>query len=170
MNNVLIDVLSEEMIEKIVKDLEGTSVARSEEYLGRCLKENRLSKRITYVAFVNGDAAGLVNIVFNSDYPFFRENNIPEINDLLVHPKYRRQGIGSALLRKAEETAARSYRYIGLGVGLYKDYGPAQRLYAKSGYIPDGNGIAYKNKEVRPGASVPVDDDLLIYMYKGLQG
>jgi GNAT superfamily N-acetyltransferase len=167
-NDIQIHVLDEDMIDKIVKALEGTNVARPKEYLERCLEENKRSERITYVAIINGDIAGLVNIIYKSDYPFFRENNIPEINDLLVHPKYRKLGIGSSLVGKAEETARKTYGYIGLGVGLYKDYGPAQRLYAKRGYIPDGNGIVYKNKEVKPGTNVFVDDGLLIYLYKKL--
>jgi len=28
----------------------------------------------------------------------------------------------------------------GITVGLFDDYGPAQRLYAKRGYLPDGRG------------------------------
>lgn len=168
MSDIQIRALDEDMVDKIVIALEGTNVARSREYLERCLAENKQSEKITYVATINGDIAGLVNIIYKSDYPFFRENNIPEINDLLVHPKYRKLGIGSSLVGKAEETASKTYGYIGLGVGLYKDYGPAQRLYAKRGYIPDGNGIVYKNKEVKPGTNVFVDDNLLIYLYKKL--
>jgi hypothetical protein len=33
---------------------------------------------------------------------------------------------------------------VGLGVELCADYGPAQMLYIKKGYIPDGNGVTYK--------------------------
>ena len=168
MSNIQVNVLNEDIIERIVIGLEGTNVARSKEYLERCLDENKLHERITYVAIFNGELAGLVNLIYKSDYPFFRENNIPEINDLLVHPKYRKLGIGLSLIKKAEEIARKTYEYIGLGVGLYGDYGSAQRLYVKNGYIPDGNGIVYNNKEVKPGTNVFVDDDLLIYLYKKL--
>ena len=32
---------------------------------------------------------------------------------------------------------------VGIGVGLYPDYGSAQRLYIKRGYLPDGHGATY---------------------------
>ncbi|MEA5040462.1 MAG: GNAT family N-acetyltransferase [Clostridiaceae bacterium] len=89
-----------------------------------------------------------------SQYPFFKENNIPEINDLLVHPKFRNQGVGKMLVSEIEKEAAKTYSYIGLGVGLYKDYGSAQKLYTKNGYILDGNGLMYNNAEVQPGRDV----------------
>ncbi len=147
----------------------GTNVSRSEEYLIRCLKENDEFKRITFVASVGSEIAGLVNLIFESEYPFFRENKIPEINDLLVHPSFRKQGVGKLLICEAEREAARNYDFVGLGVGLYRDYGSAQRLYVKNGYIPDGNGIVYKNNEVKPGNYVFLDDDLLLYFYKKLR-
>lgn len=167
--NIEIKVLEQNMIPRIVKAIEGTNVARSEEYLVKCLKENALRKRITYVAMIDSDIVGLVNLIYESEYPFFRENNIPEINDLLVHPAFRKQGFGLMLINKAEQEAREKYNFIGLGVGLYRDYGPAQRLYIKNGYIPDGNGIVYKNIEAKPGNYVFLDDDLLIYLCKAIK-
>lgn len=57
---------------------------------------------------------------------------------------------------------------IGIGVGLYADYGAAQRLYPKLGYRPDGRGITYREHPVAPGSSVPVDDDLVLWMTRRL--
>ena len=57
---------------------------------------------------------------------------------------------------------------MGIGVGLYPDYGPAQRLYAKLGYRPDGRGIAYNERTVAPGETVRLDDDLVLWMTKPL--
>lgn len=161
--------LEEKHINNIVESTKGTNVSRGEEYLKRCLEECANNKRVTLVAFVGEDAAGIVNIVFESKYPYFKNNNIPEINDLLVVPKFRNRGVGKSLINEAEKVAAKTYDYIGLGVGLYKDYGSAQRLYVKNGYVPDGNGIIYDNKEVLPGNHVFLDDDLLIFLYKALR-
>jgi hypothetical protein len=61
-----------------------------------------------------------------------------------------------------------STQLIGLGVGLYKDYGNAQRMYCKRGYVLDGNGISYQNLEVKPGETVVLDDELLLYLVKEL--
>jgi hypothetical protein len=39
-------------------------------------------------------------------------------------------------------------------------YGPAQRLYAKRGYIPDGRGLIYHDKPVEMGSSVIIGHDV----------
>ena len=44
-----------------------------------------------------------------------------------------------------------------------------QRLYHRLGYRPDGNGIMYQDKSVFPGTTVPVDDDLALYLVKNLE-
>lgn len=40
-----------------------------------------------------------------------------------------------------EQIAFEKYGIVGVSVGLYYDYGNAQLLYVKRGYIPDGRGI-----------------------------
>ena len=163
-----ISVLHDEHIEAIVDGTRGSNVPRHGEYLKMCIRENQEKKRITFVAFIGYEFAGMVNLIFESSYPYFKNNYIPEINDLLVVPMFRNQGIAKKLIDETERFASNSYIRVGLGVGLYKDYGSAQRLYFKNGYIPDGNGLMYNNSEVNPGNHVRVDDDLLIYLYKYL--
>lgn len=165
---VNISILDEEHVSDIVEATSGSNVRRQGEYLRKCIRENQEKKRVTFVAFNGNDFAGMVNIIFESSYPYFKSNNIPEINDLLVVPRFRNQGVAKMLLDETERFASNKYERIGLGVGLYKDYGSAQRLYFKNGYIPDGNGLMYSNSEVIPGSHVRVDDDLLIYLYKQL--
>lgn len=60
------------------------------------------------------------------------------------------------------------YQEVGIGVGLYKDYGTAQRLYVQMGYIPDGMGVTYKSSYITPREQYPVDDDLIFWMKKSL--
>ena len=84
------------------------------------------------------DFAGYVTICWQSHYPPFREANIPEIVDFNVLPRFRRQGIGAALMDEAENRIARVSPVVGLGVGMTADYGSAQRMYVRRGYIPDG--------------------------------
>lgn len=59
---------------------------------------------------------------------------------------------------------------VGIGVGLYAGddggYGPAQRLYVNSGYIPDGNGLTYDYQTVLPGDTVRLDDELVLWFTK----
>jgi len=42
---------------------------------------------------------------------------------------------------QAEQIIAERSDIVGIGVGLYADYGTAQRMYARRGYVPDGHGL-----------------------------
>ena len=60
----------------------------------------------------------------------------------------------------------RGYTNIGLGVGMTADYGDAQRLYVRLGYIPDGQGLHYKCSSLKYGNQVVIDDDLVLFFTK----
>lgn len=129
-------------------------------------KEQKNDERSVWVALENGLPIGYVTLKWRSAYQLFKENNIPEINDLNVLPAYRNQGIGSSLLDVAEKSAFGRGKAVGLGVGLYADYGSAQKLYMHRGYIPDGRGITYNYEYVVPGSSIVVDDELILWLIK----
>jgi ribosomal protein S18 acetylase RimI-like enzyme len=118
------------------------------------------------VAYSDKDIAGFVYVKWRADYPPFAEKSIPEIRDLRVLPEFRRRGIATALLDEAEKRIFKKYKTAGIGVGLYADYGPAQRMYILRGYLPDGRGLMYRNRPVEPGRDVLVDDDLLMFFTK----
>jgi len=139
------------------------------DYYQRCLQENIAGSRITLMAYYEDQLAGCYHLLLNSEYPYFRDNHIPEINDLNVFVEYRRKRIASKMFDELETIVSHTSRYIGIGVGLYKDYGNAQRMYNSRGYVMDGNGITYKNVQVEPGKSVIVDDDLVTYLIKELK-
>lgn len=130
--------------------------------------EQNNNERLMWVAFHNGQLAGYATLKWESNYQSFKEQNIPEIMDLNVLPPYRNKGIGTGLLEIAEQLASTRSHLIGLGVGLYGDYGNAQKLYIKKGYIPDGLGVTYNYQSVIPGDSAPVDDDLILWFTKQL--
>lgn len=130
------------------------------------LAEQNAEQRIVWLAYHNNIFAGYVTLKWQSDYPYFKECNIPEIKDLNVLPNFRNQGVGSTLLDIAEKAAFERSDKIGIGVGLYPDYGSAQRLYVKRGYIPDGKGITYEHKTVSPGETAILDDELILWMVK----
>jgi GNAT superfamily N-acetyltransferase len=135
----------------------------------RYLREQVAGTRTCFVAIVDGQFAGYVTVDWQPTYAGFADLNIPEIQDLNVLTAYRRKGIASRLLDRAEGEAARRSRVVGIGVGLHPGYNAAQRLYVKRGYIPDGRGISYRNRFVEEGASVVVDDDLVMHFTKQLQ-
>ena len=74
------------------------------------------------------------------------KNRIPQINDVWGYEENRNKGIATALIAHLEQLAKQEgYHIIGIGVGLYRDYGTAQRLYFRLGYKPDGEGLTYKH-------------------------
>jgi len=131
--------------------------------------ENERGDRITLIAEQDGQFAGYVNVLWQSYYPAFRENQIPEINDFNVLLKYRRCGIGSKLMDQAENIIRERSTVAGIGVGLFSDYGNAQVLYVKRGYLPDGKGIHNGERYVERGESIVIDDDLALYLTKQLK-
>jgi len=129
-----------------------------------------LEVRDVLVAFIEEKFAGYLTICWSSTYPPFREAMIPEIVDFNVLPQYRRQGIGTALMDKAENEIAKLFRVTGIGVGMDADYGAAQRLYVLRGYVPDGRGLHYQDHYPKHGEQVTVDDGLALYFTKELKG
>jgi GNAT superfamily N-acetyltransferase len=136
--------------------------------LRRYLAEQTEGRRLTFVAVRQGRIAGYVNLLWESEYPPFAAEGIPEISDFNVLPAHRRVGVGSALLDQAEAAAGTRGPTVGLGVGLYAAYGAAQRLYVRRGYVPDGRGIMAANRPVAPGTSIRIDDDATLMFTRRL--
>jgi GNAT superfamily N-acetyltransferase len=136
------------------------------------LHEQHQSKRVIWIAHTNEEkVVGYITLTWKSPYPFFADNNIPEIMDLNVLPQFRRNGIGTALIETAEAAALNRSDIVGLGVGLYtgNGYGAAQKLYAKMKYVPDGNGVTYRYEYAVPGCKYPLDDDFVLWFIKKLK-
>ncbi|MFI7063881.1 GNAT family N-acetyltransferase [Kribbella sp. NPDC050124] len=137
-------------------------VSQYEKYLA----EQRAGVRDVLVATVDEEYAGYVTVRWESPYQPF--DGIPEIQDFNVLPKFRRRGIGTALMDAAEALVAERSDVVAIGVGLYADYGTAQRMYVRRGYIPDGRGILYNLEQVPPGEMVRNDDDAILMFSKSL--
>lgn len=135
----------------------------------RYLIEQAQKIRDVYIAFVQSEFAGYLTICWSSDYEPFRTENIPEIVDFNVLPKFRRQGIGTLLMDKAESEIAKVSSIAGIGVGMDPDYGAAQRLYVLRGYAPDGLGLHYRGHAVKYGEEITVDDNMALYLTKKLK-
>jgi GNAT superfamily N-acetyltransferase len=140
----------------------GRTVERYEKLLG----QQRRGERDVFVATVGGELAGYVTLTWEPAYD--HGAGIPEVQDLNVLPVFRRRGIGNALMDAAEARAAERASVIGIGVGLYADYGSAQRMYVQRGYLPDGRGVMYDWKPVPPGETIRLDDDATLMFTKAL--
>jgi GNAT superfamily N-acetyltransferase len=134
----------------------------------RYLEEQNAGVRDVLVALVDDRFSGYVTIVWQPEYAPFLANGIPEVQDFNVLPACRKRGIGTALMDRAENIISRRSDLVGIGVGMYPDYGNAQRLYVKRGYVPDGRGLTYKRNVIQPMESVVNDDDLVLYFTKVL--
>lgn len=163
---IQIRIMTENDIDFIFKGLSGHDVGKPRDYIERCWNENQRFERATLLALFNNEFAGWGHVVDKSDYPHFAENGIPEIQNFDVIPPYRKRGIGSKLLDALEELAFIKSNTIGIGFGLNVNYGAAQKLYIKRGYIPDGRGMIYNNQPVEPGSQVRADDDLVLFLTK----
>jgi GNAT superfamily N-acetyltransferase len=125
--------------------------------------------RVVLLAFEGASPVAYASLLWRSQHQPFAASGIPEIHDLVVAESHRRRGIASAMFAELEDRARRGgRRVIGLGVGLYADYGAAQRLYGRLGYAPDGVGVTYRNHPVAPGETVRLDDDLILWLTKTL--
>jgi len=140
------------------------SASQYEQYLS----EQEAGLRVVLVSFLNGEFTGYLTILWRSHYSAFAAEKIPEIVDFNVLPQIRRQGIGSALMDEAERRVGEINAVVGLGVGLTADYGSAQRMYVKRGYLPDGRGLFSHGQPAQYGQPVLVDDDLVLYFTKSL--
>lgn len=134
----------------------------------RYLAEQSRGERVVLVAFQDERFAGYLTVAWQSGYAPFRAAGIPEIVDFNVLPQVRRRGIGSRLMDEAEQRVAERSAVVGIGVGMDPDYGAAQRLYVKRGYVPDGRGLSSNGRHVRWGETVTVDDGLNLHFTKEL--
>lgn len=124
---------------------------------------------VVMVCEYDGEPAGYVSLYWNAEWGAYKNMNIPEIVDFNVLIKYRRRGLGHIMMNVCEQLAATHSDRICLGVGLYRDYGTAQRMYVKRGYVPDGSGVWYDSENIEPGKDVCNDDDLVLFLSKDLR-
>jgi GNAT superfamily N-acetyltransferase len=138
-------------------------------YFEQCLAEQEAGRREILIARAGGADIGYGILNRQPQYALYKRLEIPEIQDLNVIPEARRQGAATVLIKALEDIARREGRaHIGISVGLHADYGPAQRLYVKLGYVPDGYGVTYDRVAVSGGEIRPVDDNLCLMMVKDL--
>lgn len=132
------------------------------------LAEQTAGIRQTFVAKYSGKVVGYITILWSSDHIYFRQNNIPEIKDLNIFPAFQRRGFGKSLLSFAENQIILRAKISGIGVGLTQDYGVAQRLYVKNGYIPTAEGVSHHNKILKYGDQITIDDETILWFTKNL--
>lgn len=132
-------------------------------------RDQQQGTRVVFIAELSGSVKGQCTLVLHPTEGPFGNRGIPEIEDLTVFFDVHNRGIGNRLLDAAEKEAAKAADRVYLAVGIHSGYGPAQRIYAKRGYIPDGTGVWYQGKVLDQYAPCVNDDDLLLYLSKQLR-
>lgn len=141
---------------------------RSAGHFAECVQLHQKGDIVLLIALDGDQYVGHCKIVWEPHYPYFRQNNIPEIQDLNVVEAYRRRGIASQMMDVAEAIIKERSTIAGIGFGMHPGYGPAQRMYIRRGYVPDGHGMAYHDEYVQHGDQVTVDDDLVLFLIREL--
>ena len=159
------------MQESDIKDLSQGFISQGwpsrEEILTLYFKEQESGEREALVANFEGVVAGYITILpIVKHGPF--AGTAPELSDFNVFEPFQNQGIGNLLLEEAENRVKLISDKVTLGVGLHSGYGPAQRLYIKRGYIPDGTGVWYQNHQPAMNAVCEDIGDLVLYLSKNL--
>lgn len=132
-------------------------------YFERCLDEGRL----IVLCSVEGVDCGCAMLTHAPRYNLYKRLKYPEIQDVAVLPEYRQRGLAAKMIAYLEDQARSSgYEGVGISVGLTKEFGPAQRLYVKLGYMPDGFGATYDREPVQAGQAYRLDDDLCLMLVK----
>lgn len=105
---------------------------------------------------------------WNPRYPPFAAAGIPFIQNLEVRFDLRSQGYGAQVLEAIERFVRPRAPKLGICVALFDAYGPAQRLYARCGYLPDGRGACHRFTPLHRGEAITLDDDHLLWLVKDL--
>lgn len=139
-------------------------------YYDRCVERMELNELEIVVALIEKQVVGYCLLNWGPKYAYFKSSDLPEIQDLNVEAQFRRNGIGASIIDFCEKHALKKgHTEMGIGVGLDSSFGAAQRLYARIGYIPDGQGISYDRKQVAVGEFRPIDENLCLMMTRKLK-
>jgi ribosomal protein S18 acetylase RimI-like enzyme len=124
LENVIIRTLLEKDIERLAHTFTApwSTFESTLKLWKQYFKEQQEGIRTACLLVKENEFLGYGSLLRSPDYPFFRDNRIPEVNAIWVAEECTRQGLGTRLIGHLEEMARQEgYKTIGIGVGLYKD-------------------------------------------------
>jgi ribosomal protein S18 acetylase RimI-like enzyme len=167
--NFIIRTAQESDIAALEAIIAAMGTVKTADYFQRQMMYQQSCKRLVVMIAVDGVDAGYCVLNWDPKYTLFRKLALPEIQDINVLHEFRRMGLASSMIAYCEDLArARGIEHMGISVSVSGKFAPAQRLYAKLGYIPDGGGVTYDRKPVTHGEFRPVDDQLCLMLLKAL--
>lgn len=169
-NRIVIRSVDVDETKRLWQIVDRLGYAKDRDYFDRCLELQQEGKRQILMAEIGGEGCAYCILNWAPKYGLYKKLGIAEIQDVNVVQEKREQGVATALIAHCEDLARqKGHKEIGISVGVHESYGPAQRLYFKLGYGPDGAGATYDRQPVAFGDSRPVDDDLCLMLLKDLQ-
>lgn len=99
-----------------------------------------------YLAVFKGEFAGCATCF--TGYSTFNGKKLINIHDLIVSEKFRRKGVGKALLRHIEGNAKKR-GMCRLTLEVRSDNQPAIRLYSAAGFGPGRNIMYFFTKRIK---------------------
>lgn len=162
-----IEDLNDEHFQALLQNL---ALDKDRDYYEKCFVLQQEGKRQIYGARFQGQYSGYAILNWHPKYGFFKKLGIAEIQDINVVKDKRQKGIASALMTYCEDLAKnKGHEAIGVAVSVHERAAPAQSLYIKRGYKPDGAGVTYDRQAIIYGTLTPVDENLCLMLVKDLQ-
>ncbi len=144
-------------------------LSKDVDYFDKTLELQAQNRREVFLGYMDNHLTSYVVLNWYPRYGLFKTLNVPEIQDLNVDSAQRRQGIATALIHHCESLAQKKgHHRMGISFGMDASYGPAQSLYVRLGYVPDGQGITYDRVTIAHGEMKPVDDLMCLMLVKDL--
>ena len=165
--NVTVRIMNFDDIPSICKADKDESES-NKAYLRNQLSNQEKQACTALLALYDGEVAGYVFLYYKCKWGGLANIGLPGVVDLIVFEKYRNKGVATALMDAAEEIARKYSNKVYLDVCLNHEYGTAQRLYVKRGYVPDGQGAYYEEKVCEVDADIKNDDELTLCLVKEL--
>lgn len=175
-----IKIIEREGVSEAIDEAAGTFFSGNRDVVVEHFEGHVEGNSSTLFGYKNGELVGILTIRWHSRNPILRAQGIPLIQNIEIKSGRRGQGLGNELMEHAERfAAARGTKKIAICVSISEAFGPAQRLYAKRGYIPDGQGVTrvYEPTEegglarlepLQDGQTVVVNGDLQQWLTKDL--
>lgn len=116
-----------------------SDINSAKEFLSERIKKNE-SEIFLAIDEKNNKGMGFIQL-----FPLFSSVSMKRLwllNDLYVYEDYRKQGVGEALMKSAEELAIET-KAKGLALETHSENYTAQKLYDKTGYIKDNEFYRY---------------------------
>ena len=165
----VIEQLTEDRAAWMAEQFSRLAWAKPDGYFRECFAAQERGDLVAFLARSGEQLHGYIKVVWTPDYPPFRDQGIPEIQDLNVVPPSRRKGVATRLMDTAERLVLERSPVVGIGVGLHPGYAAAQRMYVMRGYIPDAMPLTYGAGFVSEGQEVRLDDGLILHLTKKIE-